>query len=195
VVSVQRKVFRVEQMLTPSRSRRTTAPQPATASKTAPHDLDIVRDTIRRSEAELASLYHDTRLPRLREELGAAIAGMADATQKILGCAEAIDEKARALSSQIKGDFGRGLTQDVLDLVTRIYEASNFQDIAGQRISKAMAALTAIEQQIGQLCDIWGGVPSPQRAAVTAEAALLNGPKLAGDGGHADQSDIDRMFS
>lgn len=192
---MQRKVFRVEQLLTPSRSRRTTAPQPTTASKAARHDLDVVRDTIRRSEAELASLYHDTRLPRLREELGAAIAGMADATQKILGCAEAIDEKARALSSQIKGDFGRGLTQDVLDLVTRIYEASNFQDIAGQRISKAMAALTAIEQQIGQLCDIWGGVPSPQRAAITAEAALLNGPKLAGDGGHADQSDIDRMFS
>lgn len=188
---MQRKVFRVEQMLTP-RPRRAPQTSKPPQNAAAP-ELTHVLDTIRRSEAELASLCHDTRLPRLRDELGAAITGMADATQKILSCAESIDEKARALASQIKGDFGHGLAQDVLDLVTRIYEASNFQDIAGQRISKAMAALTVIERQISALNDIWGGVVASPNT-VTADQALLNGPKLSSDSGHANQDDIDRLF-
>jgi chemotaxis protein CheZ len=193
---VKRKEFRVEQMLAPSRGRRTDAQQakaPAPIDMT--HDYAFIRDTIKRSEDRLASLYHDTRLPRMREELGAAIAGMAEATQKILGSAEAIDEKTRALASLLKTEYERGVSQDILDLVTRIYEASNFQDIAGQRISKAMAALTVIEQHITQLCDIWGGAADSKPLESAAEAALLNGPKLHNDSGHADQADIDRMFA
>lgn len=193
---MQRKEFRVEQMLVPSRARRTDARQaPAAAPVDMSHDYALVRDTIKRSEDRLASLYHDTRLPRMREELGAAISGMADATQKILGSAEAIDEKARALASLLKTEYERGVSQDILDLVTRIYEASNFQDIAGQRISKAMAALTVIEQHIAQLCDIWGGAADSSPAESAADGALLNGPKLRSDSGHADQADIDRMFA
>jgi chemotaxis protein CheZ len=58
-----------------------------------------------------------------------------------------------------------------------------------------MAALTVIEQHITQLCDIWGGAADSKPLESAAEVALLNGPKLHNDSGHADQADIDRMFA
>jgi chemotaxis protein CheZ len=115
---------------------------------------------------------------------------MENATQKILHATEAIDESARALQASLQNDYNRGLAQEVLEQAVRIYEACNFQDLAGQRISKAIAALQLVERQMTRLSDIWGKVehaPAPQD--------LLNGPKLDNDTGHADQSDIDRMFA
>ena len=95
-----------------------------------------MRDTIARSERELAALRGGVPLPRLQNELGAAIGGMDDATQKILRSTEAIDESARALSATLKDDYKRGLAQEILEQAVQIYEACNFQDLAGQRITR-----------------------------------------------------------
>jgi len=78
---------------------------------------------------------------------------------------------------------------DILEHVVKIFEACNFQDLAGQRINKAIAALKLVEQQLDRLSAIWGKVDH----APTAK--LINGPKLDKDGGHADQDEIDQMFA
>lgn len=153
------------------------------------HELAAVRDAIARSERELAELRRGVPAPRLQHELGAAIGGMDEATQKILQATEVIDESARALQASLQNDYNRGLAQEVLEQTLRIYEACNFQDVAGQRISKAITALKHVEQQIDRLSDIWGKV---EQAPTTK---LINGPKLAGDAGHADQRQIDQMFA
>jgi chemotaxis protein CheZ len=51
------------------------------------------------------------------------------------------------------------------------------------------------------MMDIWGGIDAIKAHAPPAvddrvgDARLLNGPKLAGDVGHASQDDIDAMFN
>jgi chemotaxis protein CheZ len=190
---VQRKVFRIEEMFTGPRTPRTGAvhhePVEDLRGNAYQHELARLRDAITRSERELAALRNGAPMPRMQKELGAAISGMEDATQKILHATEVIDESARALQASLQNDYNRGLAQEVLDQTLRIYEACNFQDLAGQRIEKAIAALQLVERQVERLCDIWGKVES------SAGRKLVNGPKLDGDAGHADQAEIDRMFA
>ena len=180
-------------MLGQPRAARPNAARPQRAEElraaSYSHELAAVRDAIARSEAALATLHSGVALPRMQQELGAAIGGMDEATQKILNATEVIDESARALQASLQNDYNRGLVQEVMEQAVRIYEACNFQDLAGQRIGKAIAALQLLDRQLAQLCAIWGKIE-----AVPAAGALINGPKLDGDPGHADQAEIDRMF-
>ncbi len=76
------------------------------------------------------------------------VSGTAQATQKILAAAEEIDQAADSLSAALKGRIEQGAAQDIRDLVIRIFEACNFQDLIGQRITKVMATLKPIEDQL-----------------------------------------------
>jgi chemotaxis protein CheZ len=193
---LQQKIFRIEAMLGKPRAARAHA-QNAIASNTVQsaqeaaykYELAAIREAIARSERELAALRTGVPASRLQQELGAAIGGMDDATQKILHATEVIDESARALQASLQNDYNRGLAQEVLEQTIKIYEACNFQDLAGQRISKAIAALKHVEQQLDRLSDIWG------KAEHAPAAKLINGPKLEEDNGHADQAELDRMFA
>ena len=66
---------------------------------------------------------------------------------------------------------------------------------------KVMATMKYIEHHITVMMDIWGGIDAIKAHAPGAvddrvgDARLLNGPKLAGDAGHASQDDIDAMFN
>lgn len=193
---MQRKLFRIEQMMAP---RRPVPPAHRSSGEAAPaFGLSSIHDVIGRQRRELAALigdHHERRLARACDELGAAVAGMDKAAQSVLGFAEHIDESARSLTATLKGDYERGLAHDIQDHVVRIYEACNFQDLAGQRIAKVMAMLETIERQIaGMLAHCDRGSPLPVGAA-KSNGGLINGPKLDGDKGHADQSDIDAIFS
>jgi chemotaxis protein CheZ len=198
---VQRTVFRIEEMA-PTRRR---VPLPAKPQPQAPdakahnqiaQEFAAMRDMISWSKRELAVLRGqegDMPLPRAANELRAAIEGMEDATAKILSAAESADETARNLTATLKDDYKRGLAQDVQDQVVKIYEACNFQDLTGQRISKAINTLRLVEAQIDRVTEIWGGLEDMAHRA-NSVSSLLNGPKLEGDQGHADQDEIDRMF-
>lgn len=80
--------------------------------------------------------------------------------------------------------------------VTRIFEACNFQDLTGQRITKVVGALKHIETKIGALMHALGeeiGAPPPAPADdEDPEKKLLNGPQMPGQG--VSQDDIDRLF-
>jgi chemotaxis protein CheZ len=67
--------------------------------------------------------------------------------------------------------------------VVSIFEACNFQDLTGQRISKVMTTMKFIENHITVMMDIWGGVDAIKAHAPPivdereGDARLLNGPK------------------
>lgn len=175
-------------------------PAAATHDKTQlqlAQEFAAMRDMIAWSKHELAVLHGDEGgdppLPRAANELRAAIEGMEDATSKILQAAESADELARNLTATLKDDYKRGLAQDIQDHVVKIYEACNFQDLSGQRISKAINTLRLVEAQLDRVTEIWGGVEEMSKRATSA-SSLLNGPKLESDSGHVDQDEIDRMF-
>ncbi len=130
-------------------------------------------------------------LTRVANELLAVTAGTEQATQKILAAAEEIDQLANNLSAALKGKIEQDLAQDIQDLVVSIFEACNFQDLIGQRVSKVMTTLKFIEDHITRVLDEIKNMSA--RPAGEAEQ-YLHGPRLDEDSGHASQTDIDAIF-
>jgi chemotaxis protein CheZ len=188
---VQRKVFRIEQMMAShGERRRTPTPTPAAPDR----DLIALHDLVAHHKRELATLIHDgehRRMTVAAGELGAAVEAMEKATHDILESAESIDASARLLNANAKSDRERVLTRDMQNKVAQIYEACNFQDLAGQRIGKVIEMLGMIE---GQLAAMLGQDDTASQPAVKSENGLINGPKLDGASGHVSQHDIDMLF-
>src|SRR5947209_5815114 len=167
-------------------------------------ELDLIHDAISRTKREIAVLhgksFNGEEMAKVNGELGAVVGGTEQATQQILEATEAIDQAATALSKNISPDQQKLLSEDIQERVVAIFEACNFQDLTGQRISKVMTTMKFIENHINVMMDIWGGVDAIKSHAPPivdtreGDARLLNGPKLEGDVGHASQDDIDALF-
>ena len=211
---MQRKVFRVEQMIGTRRARDVVPPphsDPVAVSEAAPapearvaarHELSALQELVARNTRTLVALVNDgkdRRMARAAGELAAAVESMETATQKVLASVEAVDDCARVLVSALSDDYHHGLAQDIQDHVVRVYEACNFQDLAGQRIGKVIATLAMVEEQLVVMienCNNVTGAAQPDKVAgLQPTGDLLNGPRLDGDGGHASQQDIDLMFA
>ena len=168
-------------------------------------ELDLIHDAINRTKREIAVLhgksFNGEEMAKVNGELGAVVGGTEQATQQILEAVEAIDQAATALSKNISPDQQKLLSEEIQERVISIFEACNFQDLTGQRITKVMATMRFIEQHINAMMEIWGGVDAIRAHAPPivdtreGDAKLLNGPKLDGDVGHASQDDIDAMFN
>ena len=167
-------------------------------------ELDLIHDAISRTKREIAVLhgksFNGEEMAKVTGELGAVVGGTEEATQQILEAAEAIDQAATALSKVTSPDQQKLLSEEIQERVVSIFEACNFQDLTGQRISKVMTTMKFIENHITVMMDIWGGVDAIKAHAPPivddreGDARLLNGPKLDGDVGHASQNDIDALF-
>lgn len=198
---MKQKVFRIERMCAsqPARTQHQHgADEAADVAVTAlKHELAAMRDAAARNTHDLSRLIHDgqeRRMVRAADELRASVDGMDMATQKILSAVEMIEDSARALSSSLKNEYERGLAQDIQDQIVRIYEACNFQDLTGQRISNVLGIMTMLEDRIAGIVGNSGNGGAPGKATCASANALLNGPKLDDDDGHASQNDIDAMF-
>jgi chemotaxis protein CheZ len=200
---VQRKVFRIEELVGSNAPRRRYADlDAANPAPAVEQELAGIQDIIARNKRELSALINDGnehRMSRAAGELGAAVEGMETATQKILASAEAIDECARALAAALTDDYHHGLAQDVQDHVVRVYEACNFQDLAGQRIGKVIATLMMVEEHLAAMIERYHSSSEASRPVAetrrTYGGDLINGPRLDGDTGHVSQQDIDLMFA
>jgi chemotaxis protein CheZ len=132
-------------------------------------------------------------LTRIAHELDAVVSGTSEATQKVLAATEEIDQLANNLSAALKGKIEQGPAQDIRDLVIRIFEACNFQDLIGQRVTKVMATLKLIEDHIDRVLVEIKDAP-PARSGDDAAEKYLHGPRLDIDRGHVTQAEIDAMF-
>jgi chemotaxis protein CheZ len=227
---VQRKIFRVEQMFS---DRRLAMPREGGAGPRQAADgvnalrllaerreetidatvtglereLALVREAIHANTQDLNALIgerKERRMARAAGELGAAVDAMEKATQKILHATEGIDDSAKTLNAALSNDYQRGLAQDIQEHAVKIYEACNFQDLAGQRIAKVVDMLSLLETQLTAMiarCNGSSGVGDASLAVKLVhkrgqdERGLVNGPRLDGEAGHVGQRDIDAMFS
>ena len=202
--NVQRKIFRIEQMARGGRDTYRAAhhfagepSRPAEPDRPTERPLAAIRDDIARIRRELSLLINDgndRRMARAAGELAAAVEGMETATQKILASTEVVDDCARILASALTDDYHHGLTQDVQDHVVRIYEACNFQDLAGQRIGKVIQMLMMLEERLVATIERYNTTGDPAHTP-SPNNNLINGPRLDGSSGHASQQDIDAMFA
>lgn len=137
--------------------------------------------------AEINTLH----IPKATDELDEIVAATEDATDKILDAAEKIE----AVCAEACEVHAAKLT----DAVTQIYEASSFQDITGQRISKVVTTLKNIEERVQQLLSrfsdglMMNQLRHSQPADVTGDRALMSGPQSTKDA--KGQAEIDDIFS
>jgi chemotaxis protein CheZ len=149
---------------------------------------------IDQAKAEIAEVNVDSirgrDIPCATGELDAIVEHTALATNSILESCETLDKLGSTLNSTEAGILQSAVTQ--------IYEACSFQDITGQRITKIVRALKAIE---GKVLELSGGHAARGDAGSTgvstdadqaASGCLLNGPALPQEA--MDQDDIDKLL-
>ena len=155
-------------------------------------EVEALGNTIASAKAEIAALrvddITDNHIPFATDELDAIIEHTATATNAILTSCETLDDVAGSLAGEPAAKLQ--------DATTRIYEACSFQDITGQRITKVVATLKAIETKVAQIITTFGTsgpVVAAEVSAAPVEAALLNGPQHPTVA--MDQSDIDKLLA
>jgi chemotaxis protein CheZ len=155
-------------------------------------EVEALGHTISSAKAEIAALrmgdITDSHIPFATDELDAIVEHTASATNAILNSCEILDEVAGSLSGE--------MASKLQDATTRIYEACSFQDITGQRITKVVTTLKAIEVKVAHIVATFGSSETPAPAEIVAaesDAALLNGPQLPTVA--MDQSDIDKLLA
>ena len=165
-------------------------------------ELRALAVCIEQTKQEIAALkpadLADDRLMVVASELDAIVNATEGATQTILGAAEKIEGLTREIAAHGVDTYVTRLTEDINETIVEIFEACNFQDITGQRITKVVRTLKYIEARIMAMIDIWGPdniaeiIPKTYDAEVNDETKLLNGPALENQG--ISQDDIDKLF-
>lgn len=172
--------------------------------------VDLAR-FIESAKQELAALQpaeiRDQHIPNATDELDAVVGATEQATFAIFDACDVIT----GISGQIDPENSAKLTEQV----TKIFEACNFQDITGQRISKVVRTLKHIESKVDMIVAAFGDEvrqnhtrpaaaaavvhadPAPNfatdRAADDPEAGLLHGPQMTSAA--MDQDEIDRLLA
>ncbi|CAO3406883.1 protein phosphatase CheZ [Azospirillum largimobile] len=165
---------------------------------------------IENAKQEIAALQpaeiRDEHIRTATDELDAVIGATEKATFAIFDACDAI--------GAIAGQSDAVTAAKLNDQITAIYEACNFQDITGQRISKVVRTLKHIESKVDMIVAAFGSEVrqnhAPRLAKLAAEDAeaavhyepmsveeadkqLLHGPQLPGNA--MDQDEIDRLLA
>jgi len=160
-------------------------------------ELENLADYIQSAKREIAAIRPDDirsrDIPMATDELDAVVDATAEATGAILDAAESLERVAASLEEQSG--------EEVRIIATRIYEACNFQDITGQRITKVVRTLKHIEGKVDALLTAFGELKTAAPATTAPEGApppgddrsLLHGPQLPDEAKRQDE--IDAIFA
>lgn len=155
------------------------------------HELQQLARYIAAAKREIAEIEPrdiNARIPEAADELDAVVEHTAEATGTILDAAESVEKLVPTLA--------KDASDTVATAVTRIYEACNFQDITGQRITKVVKTLKYIEQKIDALLAAFGDGNAKSRAAPPPSDdanRLMAGPQLPAIAN--TQADIDAILA
>jgi chemotaxis protein CheZ len=163
-------------------------------------ELESLSNYIHSAKSEIAALRPDEitarHLPKATDELDAIVGATEEATNSILGAMESLE----TIAGELPPEFG----DKVSEAVTQVYEACNFQDITGQRITKVVNTLKHIEEKVEALVSAFGDeiakykqahpeTDEPEVAQKPTDADLLNGPQLPDDA--SKQAEIDALLA
>ena len=149
--------------------------------------LEYLSDHIRTTRNEIGALRQGGGEPlfgNTADELEEIVTETARAANNIMDAAEAIESVAATLEP--------AANSALMNVVTKIYEASAFQDITGQRITKVVRVLQSLESKLDSLTEAFGSTPEAAAIGPQGDDALLNGPQLMKNA--SSQSDIDALF-
>ncbi|MFA6279373.1 MAG: protein phosphatase CheZ [Bdellovibrionales bacterium] len=163
-------------------------------------ELEELATYIRHAKEEIAEIkpkeISASHIPHATDELDAVVGATEEATNKIMDVCDTI--------GAIAGNCAPEVSEQLIACTTRIFEACNFQDITGQRITKVVQTLKYIDHKVEALLKALGEEIHREGSATgdgagggaddkDLEKALLNGPQLPKNA--IDQDEIDRLMS
>ena len=157
-------------------------------------EINHVADYVSRLKREIGGLkageFYSERLPAAREDLANVETATKDAVESIMAAAEAI-----LAADTLHPSYPSFVAERSLEIM----EACSFQDLAGQRLSRAAAALAAMQKRLERFVravriadtgDVYDRDSILQEAR--REILLVEGPQ---DSGVAiDQHAVDKLF-
>jgi chemotaxis protein CheZ len=165
-------------------------------------ELRALAVCIEQTKVEIAALRpretEDDRLIAVSFELDAIVSSTERATQQILEAAEKVESLAREIQSHGTDAYISRVVEDISETIINIFEACNFQDITGQRITKVVKTLKYVEARVNAMIEIWGSENIAEAMPVLSDdhhdedAKLLNGPQLESKA--ISQDEIDKLF-
>lgn len=167
----------------------------AAVQPTITAELTAIADEISRLKVEIINLrpndMKNNQIPEAGRELDAIVESTESATHTIMEAAETI-----MAADAADHEAYRALVNDKM---IEIFEACAFQDITGQRISKVVSALNAIDARVSAFVErlrIAEGDDAPREETDEERRRrdlILHGPQHAGEG--VSQADVDSMLS
>lgn len=158
-------------------------------------ELTAIADEISRLKVEIVNLrpndMKNNQIPEAGRELDAIVESTESATHTIMEAAETI-----MAAGDMDHDAYQGLVNDKM---IEIFEACAFQDITGQRISKVVNALNAIDSRVSAFVERLRIAESDDAPLEETDEErrrrdlILHGPQHAGEG--VSQADVDSMLS
>lgn len=157
-------------------------------------ELRDLLDFIGAAKAELVgmqpkSLSHRD-IPDAGEQLDAIVAATEDAASTIMDAADSMMEIAAEVDAP---------QAEKLEVVsTELFQASSFQDLTGQRITKVTKTLGHLEERLSALADAIGDdfvapandeIETDEEGVAVNDTDLLHGPQLEGEGNSQDEID------
>jgi chemotaxis protein CheZ len=164
-------------------------------------DLERLRDAIVDTKKEIVALRHpgsaNDPILNATDELDAVVRATDSATHAILEGAEKIEELTQRVKNETAEEHTSEAMGKVSDVIISLFEACNFQDITGQRITKVVNTMKFIEERVNAMIEIWGSetlreIEVPKPAVGSGQDARLTGPQGAAEG--TSQEDIDKLF-
>ncbi|NVJ97546.1 MAG: protein phosphatase CheZ [Alphaproteobacteria bacterium] len=163
------------------------------------NELRELLDYIGAAKSELIGMQpkslSNRDIPDAGEQLDAIVKSTEDAAEAIMDAADAVGE----IAGEVDDEIGGRLAQ----ISTNLFQASSFQDLTGQRITKVTRTLAHLEERLNALADAIGDeyvAPDPEEeiqrddeGIVQDETDLLHGPQLDGEGN--SQAEIDAILA
>ena len=159
-----------------------------TQEKSLLSEVEELGRSIATAKAEIAALGVDdinaSHIPSATDELDAIVAHTASATEIILEVCEMLDRVGGELAKHTTAPYAREAASQLQNATMRIYEACNFQDITGQRITKVVATLKAIETKVENIVGAFGTrgepveVPARVNGTAPPDVVAMHGPQM-----------------
>lgn len=164
-------------------------------------ELQQLSEVIMETKREIASLQSSAsgqKLTALSDQLDAVVIDTETATNSILEAVETIEAKNESLNVNASTPEEVEIVEGINGAIMKIYEACNFQDITGQRISKVVGTLAFVEERVGAMIGILGGEGELDQVDIVEQPMQLDddieldGPRL--EGHEISQDEIDSLF-
>lgn len=131
-------------------------------------------------------------LPGAHDQLDAIVNATEETASVIMDAADTIGEMASGMDGE--------QATIMMDVSTKLFEASSFQDLTGQRITKVTKTLQHLEERLSALADAIGDdyvapaeeeeeIERDDEGVVMNDQDLLHGPQLEGQGNSQDEID------